>query len=219
MRNKISIANKTYLIFGSLIGVWSLVWWFKIGYLDIEFISLTTSSGSFVFWTIAKVFIWILPALLLIKLSGKTLREVFNFSGWRRWLMWGAGAGFMIALTGWIPHYLSGSPVFPTVFSFALLNVLVIAPVFEEFLVRGAILGSLLKQYSLLKANIISSIMFVCLHVPGWYFMGGLIDNLTKPIGGALSIFLLSLIFGYVVYRSRSVGAGMVTHFLNNFAS
>ena len=41
-----------------------------------------------------------------------------------------------------IPNYLQGNPIWPTEFSFPLLNVLVIAPVFEEFLMRGAILGT-----------------------------------------------------------------------------
>jgi membrane protease YdiL (CAAX protease family) len=67
-------------------------------------------------------------------------------------------------------------------------------------------------------ANVISSLMFVVLHLPGWYFMGSLVENLTKPVGGALSIFLLGLAFGYATYRGRSVVGGMLSHFANNLA-
>ena len=50
-------------------------------------------------------------------------------------------------ITGIIPKYLQGQPILPTEFSFPLLNVLVIAPVFEEFLMRGAIQGNLQGRY------------------------------------------------------------------------
>jgi len=53
-------------------------------------------------------------------------------------------------------------------------------------------------------------------HIPGWFFMGVLWENLTQPAGGALSIFLVSLGFGYAAHRSRSVLGGVIAHFLNN---
>jgi membrane protease YdiL (CAAX protease family) len=62
-------------------------------------------------------------------------------------------------------------------------------------------------------------LLFVSLHLPGWYFMGHLRERLTAPLGGAFSIFLLGLAFGYVTYRSRSVAAGVVAHFVNNLAA
>ena len=68
--------------------------------------------------------------------------QILNLANWRKWLTWGGGLGLLIALTGIIPNYLQGNPIWPTEFSFPLLNVLVIAPVFEEFLMRGAILGT-----------------------------------------------------------------------------
>jgi membrane protease YdiL (CAAX protease family) len=100
--------------------------------------------------------------------------------------------------------------------SFSLLNVIIIAPTLEEFLMRGAILGNLQRRYPFWTANIITSLMFVVLHMPGWYFMGVMVDNLVQPIGGALSIFLVSLGFGYAAHRSRSVMGGVISHFSNN---
>jgi membrane protease YdiL (CAAX protease family) len=62
-------------------------------------------------------------------------------------------------------------------------------------------------------------LLFVSLHLPGWYFMGHLAEKLTTPLGGALSIFLLGLAFGYATYRSQSVVSGMVAHLVNNLAA
>lgn len=214
---KYSLIKQTYIVYVALIGVWIITWLLKIN-LDILFPELTTSSGSFMFWTLAKIGIWILPALYLIRLSWRKLSEVFNLSNWKSWLAWGTWIGFLIALTAWVPNYLAWNPIFPTKLSFSLVNVLLIAPFFEEFLIRGAIFINLMKKYSLWKANIISSFMFVGLHIPGWYFMGSLAENITKPVGWAFSIFLISLAFGYAVYRSRSVLWGTIAHFLNNLA-
>lgn len=216
---KTEILKWTYNIYTGLILVWTIVWTLKVYLVDPRFEWFTTDAGGFVFWTVAKILIWVLPALWLIKLSGRSFKEVFNFANWKGWLVWGGGIGFLVTLTGFIPKYFSGQRFFPPEFSFALINVLIIAPIFEEFLIRGAILGNLRESYSFLTANIVSSVLFVGLHLPGWYFAGSLVENLTKPVGGALSILFLGLLFGYAVYRSKSVGGGMIAHFLNNLSS
>lgn len=209
------LIKSTYLTFALLIIVWIGAWLLK---LDAEeyLLWLKSSGGSFVYWLIAKILIWIIPAMFLLKISKRDLNVVFNLSNWRSWLGWGGGIGLLIALTGIIPNYVQNKPILPTSFSWPLINVLVIAPIFEEFLFRGAILGNLQKKYSPFIANLISSAMFLLLHIPGWYFMGVLTDNLARPAGGALSIFLVSIAFGLATQRSKSVMGGIIAHFLNN---
>jgi membrane protease YdiL (CAAX protease family) len=48
------------------------------------------------------------------------------------------------------------------------------------------------------------------------YFTGVLWHNLLVPAGGALSVFLLGLLFGLVAHKSRSIAATMLTHAINN---
>ncbi len=213
--SRLGIVKSTYIIFIALIVAWIGAWMLKNS-LDQRLDWLATSGGSFLYWTTAKIIIWILPTLWLLRLSGRSIHGVLNLSNRRGWLIWGGGIGLLLALTGFIPNYLQGNEVLPTQLSFPLLNVLVIAPAFEEFLMRGAIMGNLQKAYSFITANIITSVMFVVLHIPGWYFMGVLSANLTQPVGGALSIFLVSLAFGYAAQQSRSVMGGVLAHFLNN---
>lgn len=217
MRDSADIIKWTLIAYGLLMGAWVLAWMLKVR-VDAHLPWLAGSAGSFVYWTTAKVLVWILPALWLIRLSGRTLKEVFNFANWRAWLAWGGGIGALIALAGLVPSYLSGGPLLPAALSFALLNVLVIAPVFEEFLARGAILGNLEQGYAFWTANVAASLMFVGMHLPGWYFMGSLAENLGRPLGGAVSIFVLGLAFGYAVHKSRSVMGGVLAHALNNLA-
>ena len=211
----LNTAQITYLAFAAIMAAWIGAWLLKIN-LEQDLSWLTAGLGSFVYWTAAKLIIWIVPAVWLLRKAGRSFREVFGFANWPAWAAWGGGIGLLIALTGIIPNLLQGKAVLPTRLDFALLNVLVIAPTFEELLMRGAIQGNLTECYSLAKANVITSLMFVLLHVPGWYFMGVLTQNLTNPAGGALSIFLVSLGFGYAAHRSRSVMGGVLAHFLNN---
>lgn len=209
-----TIVKSTYVVFFAII-MWVVAWIIKLK-LEERLVWLGTSPGGFVYWSAAKLILWILPAVWLLRLSGRTMRGILNLSNWRGWLCWGGGLGLLIGITGIVPNYLHGHPLLPTEFSFPLLNVLIIAPTLEEFLMRGAILGNLQRGYSFWPANIITSLMFVILHMPGWYFAGVLLDNLIQPAGGALSIFLVSLAFGYAVHRSRSLMGGVVSHFLNN---
>lgn len=215
IQRNVGLARITYIVFAALILAWIGAWLLKLS-VEQTFAWLQDGLGSFLYWTAAKFVIWIIPALWLITSSNRSIMEVINFKNWEAWLGWGGGIGILIGITGIIPKYLQGQLILPTEFSFPLLNVLVIAPVFEEFLMRGAIQGNLQGRYPFWLVNTITSVLFVLLHIPGWYFMGVLWDNLTRPIGGALSIFLVSLSFGYAAYRSRSVMGGVLCHFLNN---
>lgn len=209
------IIKTTYLTFTALIAAWLGAWLLKVR-LEESITWLAVGAGSFLYWTAAQILIWIVPAVWLIQRSGRTIHEVLGLSRWKSWLAWGGGIGLAIALTGIIPNYLAGNRILPDQISFPLLNMLVIAPLFEEFLLRGAIQGNLERAYPFWTANLITSVMFLILHGPGWFFMGVLWENFANPFGGALSIFLVSLGFGYAAHRSRSVLGGVVAHFLNN---
>ena len=58
---------------------------------------------------------------------------------------------------------------------FALVNVLVVAPLFEEVVFRGFFLRELQESHvAFWPANITAALMFLGLHLPGWYFVGRL---------------------------------------------
>jgi len=101
--------------------------------------------------------------------------------------------------------------------SWSLVNSLIVAPILEEILFRGAVLFALKQQYSFIIANCITSLLFLGLHLPGWYFQGCLLQKLASPVSGALSIFLLGLVFGYVAYKSKTVTGSILAHMFNNF--
>ena len=209
------LAKETLLGFAALILVWSLAWLGK-STLDTRWEWIASGAGSAVFWLSAKLLIWIVPACWWVRRSGRAFGAVVNLAGWRRWSLWGGGVGLAIALTAVIPKSLRGALLLPTTFDAGTINVLLISPLCEEFLIRGAVLGNLIPAWGFARANVISAACFAMLHLPGWYMMGSIEANLTRPVGGAFSIFLLGLCFGWATRKGGSFLAGSVAHFLNN---
>lgn len=169
--------------------------------------------GAFLYWTTAKVTIWVLPALLVMRASGRTLPQALGLDRLPTMLAWGLGTGAVVAAGNLAAN--GGAIALPES-TWALVNATIVAPAVEEIAFRGAVLGALLERFRFVVANTMTAAAFVVAHVPGWYFQERLIDMLTTPIGGAASIFVLGWLFGWIVHASKTLGAGIIAHALNN---
>ena len=85
-----------------------------------------------------------------------------------------------------------------------LLSLVVFAPVFEELLCRGVVLGSLRARYGVTVAWLVSSLFFGVLHV--------------QPVQ-VVSATVVGLILGYVCLATDSLWPSMILHALNNAAA
>jgi membrane protease YdiL (CAAX protease family) len=208
----------TIALVAAIYVAWIGAWWLKES-LDQRAAWATTQFGGFAYWTAMKLLLWIVPALLLIRLSGRSLRDVLGLSRWRHAVLWGAGAGLLLGLISLAAKAVQHKPLLSVSLSWPFFIAVVIAPVFEEFLFRGAVLGSLMQRYRFAVANLLTAVLFLGIHLPGWWFQCRLWQNLVSPVNGALAILLLSLVFGLVAHKSRSLLASMLTHSLNNLFS
>lgn len=82
------------------------------------------------------------------------------------------------------------------------VEIVIIAPIFEEIIFRGIILNGMLKKYSSKKAIIVSSLIFGLIH-----------GNLPQ----GLNAFVLGLVIATVYYYTRSLYISMFMHAANNF--
>lgn len=82
------------------------------------------------------------------------------------------------------------------------LTVVVIAPVVEELFFRGIILNGLLKRYSVVKAIVITTVLFALPH------------GFT-----ALGILVLGSILGWVYYKSRNILLCILIHVAINLTA
>lgn len=207
-----------FCLVASVYVAWIGAWLLK-RLLDPHSPWIAAQAGGFAYWTAMKILLWILPSLLLIRLSGRSLRDVVGVSRLRSAVLWGGLTGLTLGLISMATKAAMHKPLLEVSWSWPLVSVVLVAPVFEEFLFRGAVLGTLLQRHRFWIANVVTSLLFLGIHLPGWYFQGCLWQNLMSPVGGALAILLLGLVFGLVAHKSKSLIAGILAHSLNNFFS
>ncbi len=189
------------------------------GLLDDHVAWVTTSGGGFAYWTVMKVLLWIVPSLWLIRTSGQKLRDAFGLSHLRRAILWGSSVGLALALITTAAKAVQHQPLFDRSLDWGFINAVVIAPVFEEFMFRAAVLGALMQRCRFAAANVVTALLFLGLHLPGWYFQGRLWQNLISPAGGAPAIFVIGLLFGLATHRGKSLVAGILAHAISNLFS
>lgn len=85
-----------------------------------------------------------------------------------------------------------------------LLSLVVFAPIFEELLCRGVVLGSLRERYGVTVAWLVSALFFGVLHV--------------QPVQ-VINATAVGLILGYVYLATESMWSVMILHALNNAAA
>ena len=149
-----SLTRSTLLGVAALLVAWTLTWMAKVHVFDAAAPWLTTAAGSVVFWTIAKLVVWVVPALWLYRASGRRVGDELALRRPATWLRWGGGVGLAIALVAFVPRVLAGQPLVTLHLSYATLTALVIAPMLEEFLMRGAVLGNLAREQPFTIANV-----------------------------------------------------------------
>ncbi|HJT42855.1 MAG TPA: type II CAAX endopeptidase family protein [Rhizomicrobium sp.] len=84
----------------------------------------------------------------------------------------------------------------------------------EEFLLRGVVQTRLAECLSTPIAIIVSSALFLAIHVPGWIL-------LSIPINAVVvaSVFLLGLVCGWLRSRSGSLWPAVSAHWANNLGA
>ncbi len=85
-----------------------------------------------------------------------------------------------------------------------MLSLMLFAPIFEELLCRGVVLGSLRARYGVTAAWLVSSLFFGLLHV--------------QPVQ-VINATAVGLILGYVYLATESMWSVMILHALNNAAA
>ncbi|WP_265442532.1 CPBP family intramembrane glutamic endopeptidase [Acetivibrio straminisolvens] len=200
------------VIYFMILVFWILAWLLKTNLLDnVQF--FVSSFGSFLYWTLSKIIIWILPCILFFKHKNIKVSDIIITKD-KSWLKWGGLIGILIAVLNIIFNVISKQRIWNVELSFAFLNAAIMAPLLEEFLFRGFILNMLQKELPFYIANIITSACFLIMHIPGWFFMGVISANFYNLT--FISIFILSLIFGYAFKKGNSIKSSIIAHILNN---
>ena len=212
-RQSVPRVERTCLHYVLLLTAWVGAWLLY----GVFGLAARASVVQFLYWTVAKLLVWIVPVLLIVRHRQQQPVAAYLWlkdagRGIRAGLPFGAGLAAVSLLADVATkHFGWPSP------GFALVNVLVVAPLFEEIVFRGYFLRQLEEsQVRFWPANIIAALMFLGLHLPGWYFVG-----LLKPRQAvvAVGICLVGLVAGSARRRAGSTWAGIAVHFVNNLYS
>ncbi|MGL5973455.1 MAG: lysostaphin resistance A-like protein [Oscillospiraceae bacterium] len=166
-------------------------------------------------------FINVIPFMYVLKKTKFNYKSFFSFDGFKikkafKYCFIGLGLNYFVAflavnLTEFLKKFninaiepdLSApkDSIITTVLY--VFMIIVVAPITEEFLCRGAILN-LLKPYGKKFSIIISAAVFSILH-----------GNLFQMPGS----FILGLFLGYLAIKYDSIIMPIIVHFMNNFLS
>ena len=212
-RNELT-AVPTLIAFFIILIAWTGAWllWFA---LTVHFEVFGTEWAELLYWLLIKAIVWILPSLWIQKRCDKT-NEIFRVQFWKTTLVWSLSIGGVLLVLSIGSRIVSGNWTLPYTSPLSFLGIVIIAPVCEEFLMRGAVLSALKTKLPFLAANIITAFLFMLLHFPGWYFQGVLQMNLLNPLNGALAIFILGFLFGLAAQKGKSLSSAIIAHMLNN---
>ena len=179
------------------------------------------TQADTIYWIAMKAIVWVLPVLLAIRLVERaSITQFLELGHTRRGVLWGCALGAaLIAVTFLGKTLPSGTSLRVPSLSLALLNAVIVAPLVEEITLRGFVLKRLeLNGRSFWIANALTTLVFVVMHLPGWFFQG----HVTSMAGLAQRIApltMMSLLFGWSKKRSESLYGAIAPHAINNFYS
>ncbi len=179
------------------------------------------NNYNLLYWVIMKILVWVIFPIFYVKkiLQVKDNNKLYGLQYLKRGIIYGLVAGLIWFIGSYIIEYFkAGEAVFKITASFTFIWLITGTPFTEEFTFRGVIQPRLQKYgMKFWFANIITSIIFILIHCLGWSFQGTLTTNLFSINAG--SILLISLIVGWLRYKSKSVYSSILFHSINNLFS
>jgi membrane protease YdiL (CAAX protease family) len=200
-----------------LLAAWTIAWIVELRLRDYFAWGV---NGETAYWIAMKVLLWVVPVIVILRRERIPVLAFVDLGAPLRGIGIGVLAGLgLLAFSFGMDAVLGSASFNVPVLDAALFNGVIVAPLVEEFTMRGFYLESLERSGMLfMQANIRAGMVFVAMHLPGWYFQGRLRSPLSM-LQTAIFLWLLALLLGWVKKSSGSLYAPMVVHILNNIYS
>jgi uncharacterized protein len=166
---------------------------------------------------VLKATIWVLPIFLIIKNTSK--ESFWESLGLDSWNLKSVKITILISLIWFfinlIPNIITtnqGLNFNWIITKESLISAVIAAPFIEEIMFRGFLLQKAQLLWGFWPANIITSLSFVIIHWPRWFFFNefNLFSNLY--------LFVFSIICGIIVkYGHNKIWGSVIFHGVNNY--
>jgi len=161
-----------------------------------------------------RLLIWVVPVFIYLRWIDRVgaLDYLKLKSHWQRGLLIAVGfsiLNFLLSLAryGW-PHPRPGAVTWNSILGTSLLIGFV-----EEIPYRGFIFQKLAERFSLTTATLLSSLLFLLIHVPGW------ISLHLLHTGTIIFVFVFGVVMVILFRWTKSLWAPILSHSLNDFMS
>jgi uncharacterized protein len=163
---------------------------------------------------VLRLAIWVSPVLIYLRFVDGVNPFIYLKLGqyWKRGILVGLALSllnFLGMILRFGPPHLSMQHITWN----SLLSTSFLIGFVEEIPFRGFILQKFQERWHFWPANLLSSVLFVGIHLPGW------ISLHLLSLNAVITIFLLGFIFALVFHYSRSLWSSIIMHSLNDFLS
>jgi membrane protease YdiL (CAAX protease family) len=192
-------------------------WTFKEGFLNKSLESIFSDNVNMQYLVSAgiKLLIWVVPVFVYLKLVNR--ESPLSYLKMNRNAAKGIFWGIVICVSyigfSLLRDYIMGDKRVNLDLNLnQWLNIIIMAGFAEEIVFRGFLLQKFEEYFEFFWSNIITSVLFIFIHFPKWYFTEG--EILPQSM---LSVFILGIAFGYTYKKTGSIWTSMIFHSTNNF--
>jgi len=159
-----------------------------------------------------RLLVWVLPVLLYLRhIDHQDPIEYLKLKqNWRR----GVVIGLALSLINFLGSMARFGAPHPSVQSLTWNSVIVtsfLIGLIEEIPYRGFILQKFEERYGFWVAFLLSSLLFLSIHIPGWLSL-----HLLKA-ESAISVFIFGAVMAIVFRYGKSLWVPIIAHSLNDF--
>jgi membrane protease YdiL (CAAX protease family) len=193
--------------------VFHAVWtaWVLVGYPRLRTLGEDTLVYALINLTI-RALVWVLPVFLYLRyVDGvEPARYLKLTEHWRRGLLFALAFSALNFFASLAQHGLP--PLRATAFTWnSVLSTSLLIGFVEEIPYRGFIFQKLNESFSLPYASLIASLLFLAIHLPGWFSLGLFKAQI------AIFVFVFGVLMTLLLHYARSLWAPIVSHSLNDF--
>jgi len=163
---------------------------------------------------IFRLLVWVLPVFLYLRhIDHVDPIEYLKLKhNWKQGIIIGVVLSILIFLGSMVRYGIPYSNLQSLTWNNVLSTSLLIG-VIEEIPYRGFILQKFEERYSFWMANLISSILFLCMHLPGWISL-----HLLRA-DTVIFVFIFGVVMAIVFKVGKSLWGPIIAHSLNDFIS
>ena len=218
-RRRLSQENvKAKHLFSPFIAYLILFYGFWVGWVYLIYPpmqALGTATLAYALANIAaRLLLWVIPVFLYLRYIDHVHPVAYLKLNhyWKRGIL----LGLALSLLNFLGMLLRFGPPHPSmqyVTWNSVLSTSILIGLFEEIPFRGFILQKLQEKFPFWISNLLSSLLFLSIHLPGWIMLHALTWS------NVISIFVLGVIFAIIFYFSKTLWSSIITHSLNDFLS